>query len=234
MRTRMLVLSVVSGAALLAAAALPATALPAAAGGGETGADPVSAADLLARVKTCTPISRGKYRMDQGGPAKVPVCGTKGAVFWEADMDIDCDGRVTAACSRKTDPSFLPDTAFQTSGGKPLDSARLPYVVVPGPGPLWNHTESGIAGGAVAAVIYRGKVQYAVVGDTGPTGIIGEASYAAAEALGIDPDPKTGGTASGVTYILFKNSRVSPIESPEAAVTAGLELARTFVAENRT
>ncbi|MFD9545522.1 glycoside hydrolase family 75 protein [Streptomyces sp. NPDC060022] len=231
----MLVLSVVSGAALLAAAALPATALPAAvAGGGETGADPVSAADLLARVKTCTPISHGKYRMDQGGPAKVAVCGTKGAVFWEADMDIDCDGRVTAACSRETDPSFLPDTAFQTSGGKPLDSARLPYVVVPGPGPLWNHTESGIAGGGVAAVVYRGKVQYAVVGDTGPTGIIGEASYAAAEALGIDPDPKTGGTASGVTYILFKNSRVSSIESHEAAVTAGRELARKFVAEERT
>ncbi|MFD4691732.1 glycoside hydrolase family 75 protein [Streptomyces sp. NPDC058463] len=231
MRTRMLVLSVVSGAALLAAAALPAAALPAVAGGGETGADPVSAADLLARVKTCTPISHGKYRMDQGGPAKVPVCGTKGAVFWEADMDIDCDGRVTAACSRKTDPSFLPATAFQTSGGQPLDPARLPYVVVPGPGPLWNHTESGIAGGGVAAVIYRGKVQYAVVGDTGPTGIIGEASYAAAQALGIDPDPKTGGTASGVTYILFKDSRVSPIESHEAAVTAGRELARKFVAD---
>ncbi|WP_406390944.1 glycoside hydrolase family 75 protein [Streptomyces sp. NBC_00887] len=233
MRTRMLVLSVVSGAALLAAAAFPAAALPAVAGGhgGETGTDAVSAADLLARVKTCTPISHGKYRTDQGGPAKVPVCGTKGAVFWEADMDIDCDGRVTAACSGKTDPSFLPDTAFRTSGGKPLDSARLPYVVVPGPGPLWNHTRSGIVGGGVAAVIYRGKVQYAVVGDTGPTGIIGEASYAAAEALGVDPDPKTGGTASGVTYILFKNSRVSPIENPEAAVTAGRELARKFVAD---
>lgn len=227
----MLALSVVSGAALLAAAALPAAAFPAAADGtdGDTGKDSVSAAELLARVKTCTRISNGQYRMDQSGPAKVPVCGTKGAVFWEADMDIDCDGRITAACSRKTDPSFLPDTAFQTSDGKPLDSARLPYVVVPGPGPLWNYTRSGIVGGGVAAVIYRGKVQYAVVGDTGPAGIIGEASYAAAEALGIDPDPKTGGTASGVTYILFKNSRVSPIESHEAAVAAGRELARKFV-----
>ncbi|MFD9502259.1 glycoside hydrolase family 75 protein [Streptomyces sp. NPDC060035] len=230
MRTRMLALSVVSVAALLAAAA----AFSAAADGadGETGREPVSAADLLAEVKTCTRISHGKYRMDQGGPAKVPVCGTKGAVFWKADMDIDCDGRITAACSRKTDPSFLPGTAFQTSVGEPLDSARLPYVVVPGPGPLWNYTKSRIAGGGVAAVIYRGKVQYAVVGDTGPTGIIGEASYAAAEALGIDPDPKTGGTASGVTYILFKNSRVSPIESREAAVTVGRASARKFVEDD--
>lgn len=81
----------------------------------------------------------------------------------------------------------------------------------------------------MAAVIYRDQVQYAVVGDTGPTGIIGEASYATAEALGIDPDPRSGGTASGVTYILFKDSEVSPIESRAAAVAAGRALAREFV-----
>ncbi|MGW0788768.1 glycoside hydrolase family 75 protein [Streptomyces sp. NPDC002911] len=230
MRTSMLALSAVSGAVLLAP-----TAFPAAAGDadGVTGEGSVSAAELLARVKTCTRISDGKYRTDQGGPAKVPVCGTKGVVFWKADMDIDCDGRITRACNNRIDPSFLPATTFQTSRGKPLDAARLPYVVVPGPGPLWKHTESGISGGGVAAVIYRGKVQYAVVGDTGPTGIIGEASYATAEALGIDPDPKSGGTASGVTYILFKNSKASPIESHRAAVAAGRSLARSFVHGDR-
>ncbi|MEV7297842.1 glycoside hydrolase family 75 protein [Streptomyces clavifer] len=229
MRTRMLALSLLSGASLLAAAALPAAADGTAGSGGGTAEDPVSAAELLARVKSCTRISAGKYRTDRGGPATVPVCGTKGAVFWKADMDIDCDGRITEACNSRTDPSFLPETAFRTSAGRPLDSARLPYVVVPGPGPLWNHTRSGIGGGGVAAVIYRDQVQYAVVGDTGPTGIIGEASYATAEALGIDPDPRSGGTASGVTYILFKDSEVSPIESRAAAVTAGRALAREFV-----
>lgn len=225
----MLALSLLSGASLLAAAALPAAADGTAGSGGGTAEDPVSAAELLARVKSCTRISAGKYRTDRGGPATVPVCGTKGAVFWKADMDIDCDGRITEACNSRTDPSFLPETAFRTSAGRPLDSARLPYVVVPGPGPLWNHTRSGIDGGGVAAVIYRDQVQYAVVGDTGPTGIIGEASYATAEALGIDPDPRSGGTASGVTYILFKDSEVSPIESRAAAVAAGRALAREFV-----
>ena len=72
-------------------------------------------------------------------------------------------------------------------------------------------------------------MQYAVVGDTGPAGIIGEASYVTAEALGIDPDPMSGGTASGVTYILFENSKASPIEDHRAAVTAGRALARAFV-----
>ena len=53
----------------------------------------------------------------------------------------------------------------------------------------------------MAAVIFNGKIQYAVFGDTGPTDIIGEASYACAQKLGINPDPKNGGVGSGVTYI---------------------------------
>ncbi|MFC9948620.1 glycoside hydrolase family 75 protein [Streptomyces pratensis] len=221
MRTRMLVLSALSGAALLA------TALPAEAA--DDGESPVGAAELLAKVKNCSRISQGDYRTDQSAAtATVPVCGTDEAVFWEADMDIDCDGQVSTACNTRTDPSFQPQTAFKGSDGKYLDSAKVPYVVVPGPGPLWNYAASGIKGGGVAAVIHGDKVRYAVVGDTGPTGIIGEGSYALAQALGIDPDPKSGGTASGVTYILFKNSKASPIESPAAAVSAGEALARKF------
>jgi hypothetical protein len=77
-------------------------------------------------------------------------------------------------------------------------------------------------------VIHGDRVRYAVVGDTGPRDIIGEASYAAAEALGIDPDPHTGGTPSGVTYIVFKNSRVEPIEDRAAATLTGERLARQF------
>ena len=84
----------------------------------------------------------------------------------------------------------------------------------------------------MVAVIYNNKVEYAVVGDTGPTQIIGEASYATAKALGIDPDPETGGTDSGVTYILFKNSQVSPIESHGAAVSLGDSLAKKLLQDN--
>lgn len=223
----MTALAAFSSAAVLAASALPASAEPSA---GSPGEGTVGAAELLARVKTCDRISHGMYRTDQGTPANIPVCGTKEAVFWKADMDIDCDGRSTTVCNRRTDPSFQAQTAFQTSGGRPLDAGRLPYIVVPGPGPLWKYSASGIEPGGVAAVIHDGKVVYAVVGDTGPTGIIGEASYATARALGIDPDPKTGGTASGVTYILFRNSTVSPIEDHAAAVAEGESLAREFVA----
>ncbi|MEU1472392.1 glycoside hydrolase family 75 protein [Streptomyces sp. NPDC005761] len=189
----------------------------------------VTAAELLTRVSSCERISNGAYRTDEGASASVPVCGTEGAVFWKADMDIDCDGRVTTACNADTDPWFQGDTAFHTSDDRPLNAAELPYVVVPSRSSLWDFSGSGIKGGGVVAVVYADKVEYAVVGDTGPAGIIGEASYATAKALGIDPDPKTGGAGSGVTYILFKDSVVSPIESHGAAVTAGEGLAREFL-----
>ncbi|MFG3414747.1 glycoside hydrolase family 75 protein [Streptomyces althioticus] len=190
---------------------------------------PVSAADLLARVSGCTPVSQGRYRKDRGRAATVPVCGTREAVYWKADMDIDCDGRPGRHCNAATDPHFSSSTAFAQSDGSALSSEKLPYVVVPAPSSLWDYREHGVRGGSVAAVVYRDRVSYAVVGDTGPADIIGEASYAAAESLGIDPDPRSGGTPSGVTYIVFKDSRVTPLEDREAAETQGERLAREFV-----
>ncbi|MGW9190215.1 glycoside hydrolase family 75 protein [Streptomyces rubiginosohelvolus] len=234
MRTRMLALtSAVCGAALLGAAALPASASGSSSGSAqepEADADVVTAAQLLAEVRACSRISKGRYRTDSGSAkATVPVCGTRDAVFWKADMDIDCDGRKTRACNRKTDPYFLPETAFQSSRGEPLDSAALPHVVVPGPSKVWDYRKAGLTGGSVVAVVYRDRVRYGVIGDTGPRGIIGEASYAMAKTLGIDPDPSTGGAESGVTYIAFKNSRISPIESRARAQSRGAALAREFV-----
>ncbi|MFI6896676.1 glycoside hydrolase family 75 protein [Streptomyces sp. NPDC050256] len=198
----------------------------------DAGEGTVGAAELMAKVAACKPISNGSYRTDESASPSVPVCGMNGAVFWKADLDIDCDGQVTKACNVDTDPWFQGDTAFHTSGDRPLNAEELPYVVVPSRSSLWDFSSSGIKGGGVVAVVHAGKVEYAVVGDTGPAGIIGEASYATAEALGIDPDPKAGGVGSGVTYILFKDSVVSPIESHSAAVAAGEGLAKEFLKNN--
>ncbi|MFF9202723.1 glycoside hydrolase family 75 protein [Streptomyces sp. NPDC014986] len=223
----------VAGVALLAPSALPVHAP-----GPEPGpraapvtrrAPSVSATDLLAEVGGCTPVSRGRYREDRGSRATVPVCGTRDAVFWKADMDIDCDGRPGRRCNARTDRYFSASTAFPQSDGRPLSSEELPHVVVPVPSGLWNHRSHGVRGGSAVAVVYRDRVRYGVVGDTGPADIIGEASYAMAEALGVDPDPHGGGASSGVTYIVFRNSRVTPIEDHRAAVTAGERLAREFV-----
>jgi hypothetical protein len=188
----------------------------------------VSATALLAEVRDCTPVSRGRYRSDNGAPANIPVCGTRDVVFWKADMDIDCDGRPGTRCNPRTDPYFAASTAYPQSDGRPLSAERLPFIVVPAPSRLWDYRDHGIGGGSVVAVVYRDRVQYAVVGDAGPQGIIGEASYATARALGIRADPHGGGAHSGVTYIVFKNTKVSPIEDPVAAVTEGERVARRF------
>ncbi|MFJ9562306.1 glycoside hydrolase family 75 protein [Streptomyces fuscichromogenes] len=224
MRVQSLTLAA-AGAALLAPATLPVPAVSYAASGDR---HRITADDLLARVQDCDQVSKGRYRSDAGTAATVPVCGTRQAVFWKADLDIDCDGQVTAHCNHGADPSFSAATAFQQSDGRQLNAEQLPYVVVPGPSGRWNHRESGVRGGAVAAVIYQDHVQYAVVGDTGPRDIIGEASYATAKALGVNPDPRVGGIASGVTYIVFKDSAIKPIEDQAAAQEEGERLAALF------
>ncbi|WP_405970033.1 glycoside hydrolase family 75 protein [Streptomyces sp. NBC_00988] len=232
MRVQSLTLAA-AGAALLAPTMLPAAA-PVAfvrpqAGPAALREGDVRAADLLAKVRDCVPVSRGRYRSDDGGRATIPVCGTKEAVYWKADLDIDCDGQAGARCNARTDPLFSSMTAYQQSDGRYLNAERLPYIVVPAASALWNHREHGVGGGSVAAVVYRDRVQYAVVGDVGPHDIIGEASYATAKGLGIRTDPRGGGTDAGVTYIVFKDSQVKPIEDHAAAVETGQRLARLFV-----
>ncbi|MFC9425947.1 glycoside hydrolase family 75 protein [Streptomyces sp. NPDC056987] len=192
----------------------------------------VSAAALMARAERCDQVSNGLYRTREDTPPTVAVCDTRGAVFWKADMDIDCDGQLTARCNHETDPYYQEQTAFTQSDGRHLNAEKLPYIVVPMTSSIWDHASSGIHGGSLAAVIHGDTVQYAVVGDVGPPGIIGEASHAAARGLGILTDPARGGVASGVTYIVFKHSQVAPIEDHDAAVRLGDELARKFLRDN--
>jgi hypothetical protein len=189
----------------------------------------VAAADLLAETRHCTPVSHGRFRSDAGARADIPVCGRHGAVFWKADMDIDCDGRAGRRCNRRTDPQFTRSTAFLGPDGRRLDAEKVPYIVVPEPSRLWDHRADGVRGGSVAAVIHGDRVQYAVVGDTGPRDIIGEASYATAKSLGIRPDPRGGGTDDDVTYVVFPDSGVPSAGDREATAERGEELAREFL-----
>ncbi|HUR02953.1 MAG TPA: CBM35 domain-containing protein, partial [Nonomuraea sp.] len=71
-----------------------------------------TADQLLAKVTACSQISNGKYKTDSDvSSATVAVCEKTGAVFWKADMDIDCDGVRTTQCNEDTDCCFQADTA---------------------------------------------------------------------------------------------------------------------------
>ncbi|NVB80165.1 MAG: hypothetical protein HOV81_17355 [Kofleriaceae bacterium] len=193
---------------------------------------PPTAAELLARIANCDQVVGGPFSLDSSGPATVSICGLPNAVFWKAELDVDCDGKMSSKCSLSTDPAYQDQTAATDSLGDPLDAAALPYVVVPGKSTRFDYRAAGLAMGSVFAVIYKDQVQYGVAGDVGPTAIIGEASYRMAELLGIDPDPRTGGTDDEVAYIGFTGMAaiVDPIEDHDRAVSLGEGLATALLA----
>jgi len=199
-----------------------------------SGSPAVTAAALLAKLSSCVKASSAPYAKDSGGAANIDVCKLTGAVYWKADLDVDCDGKSSTACNKTTDPSYQSQTATTDSTGQYLDAATLPFVVVPGVSSRWSYKLSGVSMGSVAAVIYDGKIEYGIVGDVGPTSIIGEASYAMAKRLGINPDPKIGGTSSGVTYVVFTGTSgvVTKKEDHAEAVAKGSARAAQLIAEN--
>src|SRR4051794_36398991 len=93
-----------------------------------------TAAQLLAKVKTCRQLSHGLYKPGESGRPTIPVCDAGRAIFWKADLDVDCDGQSSRQCNGTTDPWRLPHTALQP-GGKDLDPATTPFMVVPQPSP---------------------------------------------------------------------------------------------------
>ncbi|GAA3305374.1 glycoside hydrolase family 75 protein [Dactylosporangium vinaceum] len=188
-----------------------------------------SASQLLARTSTCNQVSNGRYATDDGGAASVAVCKSGSAYFWTADMDIDCDGIGTARCNAGTDPWYQPQTSFSTSTGAYFTSDVTRYFVVPLPSSRFDYGASGIRPGAVAAVVYNNQVAYAVFADEGPDDIIGEGSYALATALGIDPDPASGGTAGPVTFIVFPSTVPNPVESNTAIDNSGTAAATSWL-----
>jgi hypothetical protein len=192
---------------------------------------PPTAAELLGKLATCNKVG-GNYATDSGGAQTIEICGLPSAVFWKADLDVDCDGKTSTQCNTTTDPSYQNQTSATDSQGNPLDAATLPYVVVPLPSTRFDYTAGGLALGSVIAVIYNDHVEYGVFGDEGPSSIIGEASYRMAQLLGIDPDPSTGGADSGVAYIAFTGASaiVPVIEDHDMAVQLGIAKARALLA----
>lgn len=192
------------------------------------------ASRLTALTAKCKVASKGQFAIHQGSPPSIDICALKGAFFWTSSMNVDCDGRSTVECNANTDPSYQPKTSFPQSDGGPLVAALVPYVVIPLPSSRFDYVAAGIAPGALVAVMYNGTIAYGVFGDEGPDNLIGEASYAMAKLLGIDPDPATGGVDHGVTYVVLTgdSAAVTPLEDPAAAAAKGPGLLEALVQQN--
>lgn len=104
-----------------------------------------------------------------------------GAIFFDAKLAIDNDGSPLSRLKHGTDS---PDTSlrYEELPKRPsINADAVPYIVLPLGGFFGElHVELG----DIAAVIYKDKLVYAIVGDEGPPCKIGEGSMQLHELLG--------------------------------------------------
>ena len=96
-----------------------------------------------------------------------------------------------------------------TAPGTYVDARKIPYIVLP---PEFIK-QFAVALGDLAMVTNRrnGKSSFAIFADVGPHGKIGEGSVALARALGLNDDPRYGGTEnSSIAYLVFPKSGLGP------------------------
>lgn len=116
-------------------------------------------------------------------------------VRYTARGRVDDDGTGSA----HGDPYHQRDTSLHRNG-RPLNADVDLYIVVP---PQILRGVAPTVLGSQAWVTFRGNTVPAVVGDIGPHGRLGELSVALARALGINPDPNTGGVdVPSVLYVI--------------------------------
>jgi hypothetical protein len=196
-----------------------------------------------------TPTNGKSYALDDsaGDPdmgKTAQMCKLNGAVYWVADQDVDCDGKMTATCPG-TPPNM--DCCFQnqdtfgvnaSTGAldpnagmtNPFSSADDEYIVIPD-----DNWQGVVPPGTVVAVVYGNKLTFAVFADTGPTSIIGEGSVALANALGYPSSPASGGVEGNtVTYIAFTGTGTVPakVEDRTSIETLGNQLLQQLITNN--
>jgi Fungal chitosanase of glycosyl hydrolase group 75 len=173
----------------------------------------------------------------------ISLYATSKAVFFEADMDIDCDGSNNGICSG-TDPShqnqlscdILGKCSMDNSG--PIDAAGTPFYVIPVDTPF-SYKARGIAIGQIAAVINRKSNPVSIVyapflDEDGVNQEIGEASAAMAGLLGVPNNPNTGGQDTGLVYIIFRGAggrltTIADMADHQKAITLGQALAADLI-----
>lgn len=134
----------------------------------------------------------------QAAGSKEALAKTGHGVYFQGRLDVDADGSPRA---RELDPRHGQlGTALRYDDGKvgpqklgtPIDSEKVPYIVVPG----GHYKEAGVGKGDLAIVRNRenGKMTVAVVADMGHSNKRGEGSMALASELGVNNNPMSGGS----------------------------------------
>jgi hypothetical protein len=137
----------------------------------------------------------------------------------------------TPVVQKATDPApgfYISTTTLEdmtkerTDPTRYVDSSTIPYVVLPSD----TRTKLKARMGDFAVVINskNQKLSPAIVADQGPKGQIGEGSIALAEALGVPANPRRGGAAGGVLYLVFPGSGNRKLRAVEEIKTEATRL----------
>lgn len=157
-------------------------------------------------------------------PAFLGVLSNK-CLYLDSELQLDTDGWPDG--KGKGDKSWQPTTSLQyADNATSLNANKVPYFVLPLP-KSWANSR-GMFLGDYAAVIYRGKVTYAVFGDEGPGNLIGEGSIQLLRALGEERLKSNGriensGAGPGITTIVFPGSGQLAHRKSEETLLAAIQ-----------
>jgi hypothetical protein len=130
-----------------------------------------------------------------------------GELYFDSRLELDTDG--WPGGSGRGDKHYDTATSYRLADKTPIDANTVPYFVLPQPTD-WVKGY-GIWLGDVAAVLFGGKLAFAVFADFGGTDTIGEGSIELLRQLGMerlrDGRIINQGTPPGVVTIVFPKSR---------------------------
>lgn len=127
--------------------------------------------DILTAINSATAI-----RQSFAGVAYAATL-PRGQLLFQSELQLDTDGWPGG---NQGDNTWQPDTSLNYTDRTPINANEVPYFVLPG---NW-YSKFGIKFGDLAAVIYKGKLAFAVFADVGPKTKLGEGSLELLRQLG--------------------------------------------------
>lgn len=148
------------------------------------------------------PISQ-KFELQPAYLAQLPG----GELYFDSELQLDTDGWPGPPGS--TEPTHQDETSLRYASGESLDANRVSFFVLPLPA-SWPD-QFGITIGDYAAILYKSHISFAVYGDQGPAGKIGEGSIQLFRELGQERIKRDGsiwdtGMGPRVVTIVFPGS----------------------------